>query len=91
MFFHTNVQSSKSHQVTQFHIQNWSPQVRSSNPSTIVTVMEEVYKVQRKTENRPIVVHCRSAITPVQMILAAPSSCSPPPVTLSAGRGCSVP
>ena len=55
-----NLQSGKTqHQVTQFHIRNWNPQGKCSNPQIIITVMEEIYKVQRRTDNKPIVVHCR--------------------------------
>ena len=59
---HSYLQSGQTeHQVTQFQIQNWSPQGRCSNPQTIINVVEEVFKVQRRTDNKPIVVHCRSA------------------------------
>ena len=44
----------------QFQILNWDPQGRCSNRHTIITVVEGVYKVQRRTDNKPIVVHCRS-------------------------------
>ena len=57
------LQSGKTqHQVTQFQIQNWSPSGKYSDPQTIITVVEEVFKVQRRTDNKPIVVHCRSAV-----------------------------
>ena len=60
------MQSGKTqHQVTQFQIQNWSPQGRCSDSQTIITVVEEVFKVQRRTDNKPIVVHCRSAVVKV--------------------------
>ena len=57
------LQSGKSHGVTQFHILNWSSLSKSSSTllQTIITVIEEVNKVQRRTDNKPIVVHCRSA------------------------------
>ena len=55
------VQSGKPRQVTQFQILNWSSQGKCSCPQTIITVVEEVNKVQRRTDNKPIVVHCRSA------------------------------
>ena len=54
-------QSGVSHEVTQFQILNWSSQGKCSYPQTIITVVEEVNKVQRRTDNKPIVVHCRSA------------------------------
>ena len=52
--------SGKPHQVTQFQILNWNSQGKCSYPQTIITVVEEVNKVQRRTDNKPIVVHCRS-------------------------------
>ena len=58
-----NLQSGKTqHQVTQFHIRNWNPQGKCSNPQTIISVIEEVSKVQRRTDNKPIVIHCRWAV-----------------------------
>ena len=58
-----NLQSGKAqHQVTQFHIRNWNTQGKCSNPQTIIMVIEEIYKVQRRTDNKPIVVHCRWAV-----------------------------
>ena len=50
---------TKLHEVTQFHIQNWNPQGKCTNMQTIIAVVEEVIKVQRRTGNNPIVVHCR--------------------------------
>ena len=67
------LQSSKSeYQVTQFHITNWDPQGKCSNPQTIISVVDEVYKVQRRTGNHPIVVHCRSAQPPPHTSLPIP-------------------
>ena len=59
--YHFFPQSGKPHQVTQFQILNWNSQGKCSCPQTIITVVEEVNKVQRRTDNKPIVVHCRSA------------------------------
>ena len=53
------LQSGKAHQVMQFHIVNWGPDGRCSNLKTVTDVIEEVSKVQRRTGNNPIVVHCR--------------------------------
>ena len=44
----------------QFQILNWNSCGKCSSPQTIITVVEKVYKVQRRTDNKPIVVHCRS-------------------------------
>jgi len=46
----------------QFHIVNWGPDGRCSNLKTVTDVIEEVSKVQRRTGNNPIVVHCRWGI-----------------------------
>ena len=51
----------------QFHITNWECPGRCSNLQTIVSVQEEMYKLQRRTGNNPVVVHCRLvmlAVTP---------------------------
>ena len=53
------LQSGKAHQVTQFHIVNWDPDGRCSNLRTITDVIKEATKVQMRTGNHPIVVHCR--------------------------------
>ena len=49
----------KAHQVTQFHITCWSPSGQCSNLRCVVDVIEEVAKVQRRTGNKPVFVHCR--------------------------------
>ena len=53
------LQSSNAHEVTQFHITNWAPDGSCSNLKTVTDVIEEVSKVQRRTGNQPIVMHCR--------------------------------
>ena len=50
--------------------------------TTIIAVVEEVIKVQRRTGNNPIVVHCRHHCSSILLVVS---------VTLSAGQGCSVP
>ena len=42
----------------QFHITGWKSDGGSSNLKGVVDVVEEVAKVQRKTGNKPIFVHC---------------------------------
>eukprot|EP00731_Ephydatia_muelleri_P019055 Em0011g1095a len=54
--------STQIHQVTQFHITNWSPDGVCTNLATITDVIEEVDKVQRRTGNQPIVVHCSDTV-----------------------------
>ena len=52
-------QSTETQEVTQFHITNWSPDGVCANLATITEVIKELDKVQRRTGNHPIVVHCR--------------------------------
>ena len=68
------MQSGKTHQVTQFQIQNWNPHGKCSSPQTIITVVEEMYKVQRRTDNKPVVVHCRWAAFHWSMFISYPAS-----------------
>ena len=51
-------QTQVAHQVTQFHVTNWTEDGVCANLKTVTEVNEEVVKVQRKTGNRPILVHC---------------------------------
>ena len=50
------------HEVTQFHILNWNVQGKCSEVLTITNVIEEMYRVQRRTGNNPVVVHCRLVV-----------------------------
>ena len=59
---HTHPKSQHSYQVTQFHVTNWSPDGTCSNLKVITDVIEEVAKVQRRTGNNPILVHCRYSL-----------------------------
>eukprot|EP00731_Ephydatia_muelleri_P018888 Em0011g928a len=54
--------STQIQQVTQFHITNWSPDGVCTNLATITDVIQEVDKVQRRTGNQPIVVHCSDTV-----------------------------
>ena len=45
--------------VTQYQITNWDANGHMNNIQTILTVLNDVYKVQRKMGNTPIIVHCR--------------------------------
>ena len=53
------LQSGSTCKVYQFHITNWAFDGRCSNLSTLTNVIEEVARVQRETDNQPIVIHCR--------------------------------
>ena len=45
--------------MSQFHITNWAPDGSSSNIKTVTDVIDEVIKVQIRTSNKPILIHCR--------------------------------
>jgi len=47
--------------VNQFHITDWASDGSCPNLSTVISVAEQVSKVQRTTNYKPIVIHCRSA------------------------------
>ena len=53
------IQSEEKHTVTQYQITNWDTNGHMNNIQTILTVLEDAYKVQRKMGNTPILVHCR--------------------------------
>ena len=48
--------------MSQFHITNWAPDGSCANLKTVTDVIEEVGKIQRRTGNNPILVHCRYTI-----------------------------
>ena len=45
--------------MTQFHITNWKSSGKCENLKTVTDVNEEVIKVQRRTGNNPVLVHCK--------------------------------
>ena len=53
------LQTQKAHQVAQFQILNWNRDGICDNLKTVTDVTEDVAKVQRRTGNKSIVVHCR--------------------------------
>ena len=53
------IQTGEKQTVTQYQITNWDANGHMNNIQTILTVLDDVYKVQRKMGNTPIVVHCR--------------------------------
>ena len=53
------LQSGSVQQVSQFHITNWAPDGSCANLKTVSSVVDEMTKVQRKTGNHPIAIHCR--------------------------------
>ncbi|CAI8019243.1 Receptor-type tyrosine-protein phosphatase alpha [Geodia barretti] len=61
LFRNSSVQQAKfatAHQVWQFHIPEWNSDYQwCGDVNAMVSVIEEVSKVQRKTGNHPIVIH----------------------------------
>ena len=53
------LQSGEDHKVTQFQMSCWTPEGLCTSPPAIMAVIEQVLVVQRRTGNRPIVVHGR--------------------------------
>ena len=45
--------------VTQYQITEWDSNGYIQNPQSIITVIEEMYKIQRKVGTSPILIHCR--------------------------------
>ena len=56
---HLLLQSGEDHKVTQFQMSCWTPEGLCTSPPAIMAVIEQVLVVQRRTGNRPIVVHGR--------------------------------
>ena len=45
--------------VTQYQITECDSNGYIENPQSIITVIEEMYKIQRKVGTSPIIIHCR--------------------------------
>ena len=56
--------------MTQLQLTNWTPDGRCSNLKSIIDVIEEMTKVQIRSGNRPIVVHCNDTVTRSGMFCA---------------------
>ena len=65
-----SLQTQKAHKVTQFHITCWRPDGHCSNPKSVTDVIEEMTKVQIRSGNKPIVVHCSDTVTRSGMFCA---------------------
>ena len=65
-----NLQTQSVHQVTQLHITNWTASGQCSNLESIIYVIEEMTKVQIRSGNKPIVVHCSDTVTRSGMFCA---------------------
>ena len=55
--FCLSFQFSNSHQVHQFHISGWTAGCHCGDVKTVIAVIDEIGRVQRKTGNSAIVVH----------------------------------
>ena len=64
------LQTQKAHKVTQFHITCWRPDGHCSNLKSVTDVIEEMTKVQIRSGNKPIVVHCSDTVTRSGMFCA---------------------
>ena len=56
--------------MTQFHITCWTADGHCSNLKSITDVIEEMTKVQIRSGNKPIVVHCNDTVTRSGMFCA---------------------
>ena len=57
------LQTQQTHKVTQLQITCWRHDGRCSNLKSIIDVIEGMTKVQIRSGNRPIVVHCNDTVT----------------------------
>ena len=57
--FSDYLQPSDTHVITQFHFQQWPVNSCPNNPASIIDLFEDMERVQRKTGNGPITVHCK--------------------------------
>ena len=63
------VQSRETLNVSQFHITNWAPDGSCSNVKTVTDVIDEIIKVQIRTGNKPITIHCRFILVLLTVVL----------------------
>ena len=63
-------QAQKARDVTQLQITNWKTNGQCSNLKTVIDVIEEMTKVQIRSGNKPIVVHCSDTVTRSGMFCA---------------------
>ncbi|XP_011405784.2 PREDICTED: uncharacterized protein LOC105313782 [Amphimedon queenslandica] len=57
-----NTNTGAKQSVTQFQVTNWDSTGEVKNPQTILMIIEEMYKTQRKRGNTSIVVHCSDTV-----------------------------
>ena len=56
---HIFLQSGQEHKVTLFQMSCWTADGLCTSPPAIMAVIEQVLVIQRRTGNKPIVVHGR--------------------------------
>uniref|UniRef100_A0A1X7TV44 protein-tyrosine-phosphatase n=1 Tax=Amphimedon queenslandica TaxID=400682 RepID=A0A1X7TV44_AMPQE len=66
-----NNNTGATQSVTQYQITNWDSTGKLTNPQTILLVIEEMYRTQRKRGNTSIVVHCSDTVGRSAMFCAA--------------------
>lgn len=50
-------QKDHMRKVTQFHMTNWTDEGVCTNPPAIMKIIEELFLIQRRTGNKPVVIH----------------------------------
>ena len=53
------IQAHDSRIVTQFHFTKWSRSVPPDSATPMIDMIDELQRVQRKSGNQPITVHCK--------------------------------
>ena len=71
---HLSTMTEKAKYVTQLHITNWKANGQCSNLKSVTDVIEDMTKVQIRTGNKPIVVHCSDTVTRSGMFCAIATS-----------------
>lgn len=51
------IQNEHMRRITQFHMTNWTDEGLCDNPKAIMQIIDEVFLIQRRTGNKPIVIH----------------------------------
>jgi protein tyrosine phosphatase len=65
-----NTKTREVHQVSQFHITNWASDGSCGDFKTVTSVLTDVIKVQMRTGNQPILMHCSDTVSRSGMFCA---------------------
>ena len=66
-----NNKNGQKQTVSQYQITEWDSNGYIQNPQIIITVIEEMYKIQRKVGTSPILIHCSDTVTRSGIFCAA--------------------